>query len=41
MLLAGKPRSKVGLLLIVGLWVVSAGLLLWAFWPGTIAAGHL
>ncbi len=33
LLMASRPRSTAGLILIVGLWILSAGLLLWAFWP--------
>jgi uncharacterized membrane protein YkvA (DUF1232 family) len=35
--LAEKPRSRVGLALVIGIWIACAVLLLWLFWPGATA----
>lgn len=31
--LAERPRSRLGAVLIVAIWIVVAGLVVWAFWP--------
>jgi uncharacterized membrane protein YkvA (DUF1232 family) len=36
----GWPVSRAGLAFIVSLWVISAMLLIWLFWPLAAAQGH-
>ena len=36
-LMSARPVSRAGALIIVALWIVAAGLLLWWFWPRSAA----
>ena len=39
LLVERKPTSRIGIAVIVGVWLVSGGLLLWLFWPDALAMG--
>lgn len=40
LLVESRPKSRIGVAMIVGIWLVSAGLLLWLFWPDALAMGR-
>jgi len=39
LLMEGRPTSRIGLAVIVCVWLLSGGLLLWLFWPEAPATG--
>ena len=39
LLVAGLPTSRIAVAMIVGVWLLSGGLLLWLFWPDALATG--
>ena len=39
LLMEGRPTSRIGLAVVVCVWLLSGGLLLWLFWPEAPATG--
>jgi uncharacterized membrane protein YkvA (DUF1232 family) len=37
--LEGKPKSRVGVAIVVGIWLLGGGLLLWLLWPNALTTG--